>query len=164
MICQECQKKDALFHIPKIINSEIGYIHLCKVCANKNNLHEIANGLDDKLNFLLEGLLTSRKGNKKGTSPGLKCTVCKTTLKDFQKDKILGCSSCYEVFSDYLLKNADSGGAVYTRQQPDVELPKRLNLYKKELNKAVEKEDFEKAAVLRDKINKCENEGIFRDN
>ncbi len=164
MVCQVCQKKDALFHIPKIINNEIAYIHLCKVCANKNNLHEIANGLDDKLNFLLEGLLASRKDNEKGSSPGLRCTVCKTTLKDFQKDKILGCSSCYEVFSDYLIKKSDNGGAVYTRQQPEVELPKRLGLYKMELKKAVEKEDFEKAAVFRDKINKCENEGIFRDN
>jgi protein arginine kinase activator len=164
MICQVCQKKDALFHIPKIINNEIAYIHLCKVCANNNNLHDIANGLDDKLNFLLEGLLTSSKGNKKGSLPGLKCTVCKTTLKDFQKEKLLGCPSCYEVFSDYLLKKSDDGPAVYTRQQPDAELPKRLDFYKKELKKAVEKEDFEKAAVLRDKINKCENEGIFRDN
>ena len=65
MVCQVCQKKDALFHIPKIINNEIAYIHLCKVCANKNNLHEIANGLDDKLNSLLEGLLKSGKGDEK---------------------------------------------------------------------------------------------------
>lgn len=164
MVCQVCHKKDALFHIPKIINNEIAYIHLCKVCANKNNLHEIANGLDDKLNFLLEGLLTSSKGTKKGSLPGLRCTVCKTTLKDFQKYKLLGCSNCYEVFSEYLLKKPGGGVAIYTRQQPDAELPKRLDFYKKELKKAVEKENFEKAAVLRDKINKCNNERIIRDN
>ena len=163
MVCQVCQKKDAVFHIPKIINNEIAYIHLCKVCANKNNVHDIENGLDDKLNFLLEGLITSSKGNKKGSLPNLRCTVCKTTLKDFQKDKLLGCPRCYEVFSDYILKKPEDGGAVYTKQQTDAGLPKRLDFYKKELKKAVEMEDFEKAVVLRDKIKKCENEGIFCD-
>ena len=164
MICQVCQNKDALFHIPKIINNEIAYIQICKVCANKMSLHEIASGLAEKLNFLLEGLITSSKDNKKGSLPGLRCNFCKTTLKDFQKDKVLGCSRCYEVFSDYLLKKSDNDSMVYTRQQRDAGLPKKLDLYKKELKKAVEKEDFEKAAVLRDKINKCENERILRDN
>ena len=137
MVCQVCQKKDAVFHIPKIINNEIAYIHLCKVCANKKNVHEIENGLDDKLNFLLEGLITSSKGNKKGSLPSLRCTVCKTTLKDFQKDKLLGCSRCYEVFSNYILKKPEGGSAVYTKQQTDVVLPKRLDFYKKELKKAI---------------------------
>ena len=164
MVCQVCKKKDALFHIPKIINNEIAYIHLCEVCANKNNLHEIENGLDDKLNSLLEGLLKSGKVDEKSSLPGLKCTVCKTTLKDFKKDKILGCSNCYEVFSDYLLKKSDKREPVYTRQHLLADLPKKLDLYKKELKKAVEREDFEQAAVLRDQINNCENEGFFCDN
>jgi protein arginine kinase activator len=163
MVCQICQRKEALYHIPKIINNEIVYIHLCNICANKNNFHEIPNGLDDKLNSLLEGLLKSGQRDDRGSLPGLKCSVCKTTLKDFQKDKILGCSHCYEVFSDYLLKKSDKKYTVYTRQHLLADLPKKLDLYKKELKKAVEREDFEKAAVLRDKINTCENEGFFCD-
>ena len=163
MVCQLCLKKTAQFHIPRIINNDILHIHLCNDCAQKKNSHEISNGLDDKLHFLLEGLLQSKE-TKKGSIPELKCDMCKTTLKDFLKDKILGCPRCYEIFSGIITKETKKTGAIYTRQSVSGEQTKHIDNLKRELKKAVELEDFEQAAELRDKIRNREKKRLFRDN
>lgn len=163
MVCQLCLKKAAQFHIPRIINNEILHVHLCKDCAQKKSSHDISNGLDDKLHFLLEGLLQSKE-TKKGSAHELKCDVCKTTLKELLKDKILGCPQCYEVFSGIIAKETKKTGTIYTRQIVSEEHVKHVDRLKKELKKAVEIEDFEQAAELRDKIQNIEKEVLFRDN
>lgn len=163
MFCKICMKKTAQFHTPKIINNEIVYIHLCRDCAEQKKSHEIANGFDDKLHFLLEGLLRSKE-NEKGSSSQSVCNTCGTTLKNLKKNKLLGCPRCYEIFSEYLLKDLNSIDTVFTKHSINNEITEQIDRMKKELRVAVEIENFEKAALLRDKIRKCEKEGSFLEN
>lgn len=160
MVCQICMKNPAYIHIPKIVNNAIVLIHLCRDCANDNKSHELSNGLDDKLQILVDGLL-GVKDQKKNTLSRPVCNTCGTTIKDVKKKKLLGCPHCYDIFYEYLSENFNVRKKVFTRPGIPNETTEQLKRMKKELKKSVEGENFEKAALLRDKIRKCEKEGFF---
>mgnify|MGYP006293771691 CR=1 FL=1 len=105
--------------------------------------------------YLMDGLFVNREedGNEKA------CDRCGTTLRDAILRRRVGCSHCYDVFNDTIdriLHVADKGTAHRDR------IPERLQRYRKlfvereelltRLSRAVEEEDFETAAGLRDRI------------
>jgi protein arginine kinase activator len=93
----------------------------------------------------------------------MSCPTCGATLSEFQESGRLGCPSCYQVFTDEL--NAlftrihgstehggkhPGGGGDYGSETVSIEVLKR------KLKTAVESEEFEEAALLRDKIHEAE--------
>lgn len=86
------------------------------------------------------------------------------TYSQFKASGQLGCAECYQSFSSYLRP-------MFKRIQGDLEhigkVPKRSGIklvekkkyvnLKKELQKAILEEEYERAAVLRDKIKDIEN-------
>ncbi len=163
MICQKCLKRNAQFHSYKIINNQLIDIHLCVRCIRNKNAHETANGIDDKLHSLVEVLLNSNM-KKNGSSPNLKCDFCGTTLIDFQKNELLGCPKCYEIFSAFIYKGKKRPHKDFQKYNILKKHSELIELLKKKLKKAVEFEDFEKAADLRDKIQNLEKKGFISDN
>jgi protein arginine kinase activator len=162
MVCQICMQNTAIYHVPKIVNNEIVFIHLCRDCADQNHSHEITNGIDDKLHYLLEGLIRSKDSDKSSLSQP-KCGVCGTSLKDLKKNKPLGCAHCYDTFSNYLSKELNLTGPEYFKHRFSDKIAGKINRMKKELKKAIESEDFEKAALLRDKILNFGKENFFHE-
>jgi protein arginine kinase activator len=156
-------KNSAEIHSPKIVNNEVVYVHLCRDCADKKNSHEIHNGLEDKIQYLLDGFLQSQK-NAKSPLMEIKCNVCGTTLEDLKKKKMLGCARCYKVFSHFIAKDIKNSETIYKKQKKSGKANVYIENLRGELKKAVAIENFEKAAELRDKIRKYEKEGFFRDN
>ena len=87
------------------------------------------------------------------------CEDCGFTIEDFRKVGRMGCSSCYEAFMSDILqrlpsmhKGAEHQGYMpegIAKQQARVKEIARLE---GQLEKAVEAEDFEEAATLRDRI------------
>ena len=78
---------------------------------------------------------------------------------DFKKAGRLGCPECYETFAEPLgglLKTMHKGtrhvGKVPESLRQTLDFSDRLKGLQKKLAKAIEEEDFEKAAVLRDEI------------
>jgi len=159
VLCQACEKNNAEFHAPKIINNELVYVHLCMECAKHSKPFEISNGLDDKLQYVLDGLLESGKKNKSGFQRPV-CDECGTMIKYLMKKKKLGCAHCYEVFSDYLEKDLQVHKIKFDRHSLSDKYYEQIKRMKKELKKAVDVEDFEKAASLRDRIHTYEREGF----
>jgi len=77
----------------------------------------------------------------------------------FKEGRPLGCPDCYQTFAEALeglLKTMHKGtrhvGKVPESLRQTRDLSDRLTLLQKKLSKAIEDEDFEEAAILRDEI------------
>ncbi|MGE0161376.1 MAG: UvrB/UvrC motif-containing protein, partial [Gemmatimonadales bacterium] len=92
------------------------------------------------------------------------CSFCGLTFKDFRETGRLGCPHCYETYGPHLqrlLRRVHGGtqhvGKVYLPPDPSAsDLQRRLEALRRKLNRAVESEDFERAAELRDEIRSLE--------
>jgi protein arginine kinase activator len=131
-------------------------VDLCEECAK-------AKGVNDPAGFsladLLLGLGASQEMEQAAGSGDLKCPHCGFTQADFKKAGRLGCSECYVTFADgleSLLKSMHKGtkhlGKAPQSLQQSRDLSDKLKSLQKKLDKAVEQEDFEQAAQIRDEI------------
>jgi protein arginine kinase activator len=131
-------------------------VDLCESCSK-------ASGVDDPTGFsladLLLGLGASQEMEAVAGSSDLKCPNCGFTQADFKKAGRLGCSECYNVFSEgleSLLKTMHKGtrhvGKRPHQQQTEQDTDKLLKQLQKSLEKAVADENFELAASVRDQI------------
>ena len=107
----------------------------------------------------LFGLGAALEIEQAGGGIGLKCPACGFTQADFKKAGRLGCPECYKTFAEPLeglLKTMHKGtrhvGKVPESLRQNRDLTDRLKLLQKKLNKAIDREDFEEAAILRDEI------------
>ena len=105
------------------------------------------------------GLGASQEIEQASGGSDLRCPRCGFTQADFKKAGRLGCPDCYTTFSEALeslLKTMHKGtrhvGKVPENLRQSRDLSDRLKLLQKRLAKAIEAEDFEQAAVLRDEI------------
>ena len=94
----------------------------------------------------------------------VKCPFCALTYADFKKIGRLGCGECYNAFKKYLspLLKRIHGSIQHTGKSPlkSAKLPKKktdAQELRSRLAKAIESEDFEEAARLRDQIRKMES-------
>jgi protein arginine kinase activator len=137
-------------------------IDLCEECAQKKGMEfkpEIQ--LADFVSTLVDLGLPTKK-EKKVTS----CPVCGLTYSEFKRTGRLGCSNCYEVFSFYLMHLLERihGKTKHIGKSSNVvpkitksDLQKQRDVLKKKLQGAIKSEQYEKAAELRDKINKLKS-------
>ncbi|MBQ2931855.1 MAG: UvrB/UvrC motif-containing protein [Clostridia bacterium] len=158
MKCQKCGSFDATTHITEIVNGVKSESWLCSKCAN---------AVDG--NFSFESLFHPDFDNFFGsvlnqqkfldTSALKQCPICKSTLSDIKKSGRLGCSECYSVFYDFLIKPLKEiqgstkhigkiPGSAKSNKPGECEIQKLKDL----LDEAVQKQEFEKAAELRDRI------------
>ena len=155
-------------------------VNLCETCAQ-------AKGVTDPTGFALADLLLGVGEEEKEdleletddlpvSAPAVaaeftdldentSCQACGFTHAQFKKAGRLGCSKCYQIFGaglDSLLKAMHKGthhiGKVPKRHQAVVEQRDELDNLRMQLEDAVTREAFEKAASLRDQILKLEAE------
>jgi protein arginine kinase activator len=174
MICDICGKKKATVHLTEIVDEQTSEMHLCEECARqKNTQMEQQFGLAD----LLAGLSDTSKtlASQEGEKSALKCSRCGLLYEDFRKFGRLGCGECYTYFKEHLtgLLRKIHGSNEYLGKTPSkyqgkkmvplsegatitILPPEDLSGLKKQLQSAIAVEDFEKAAVIRDKIRNME--------
>ena len=156
MLCCICKEKEATVHLTQIAGDKVQKVDLCEECAKTK-------GVNDPTGFsladLLLGLGASQEIEQAGGSAGLKCPACGFTQADFKKAGRLGCPACYKTFAEPLeglLKTMHKGtrhvGKVPESFRQSREVSDRLRSLQKKIANAIEEEDFEKAAVLRDEI------------
>lgn len=156
MLCCICKEKTATVHLTQIAGDKMQKVDLCEECA-KNK------GVNDQTGFSLADLLLGLGASQElEQSPGgadSKCPKCGFTHADFKKSGRLGCSECYITFAEGLsglLKTMHKGtrhvGKAPENLRTRRDLTTQLQSLQKKLNKAIETEDFEQAAQLRDEI------------
>jgi len=156
MLCCICKEREATVHLTQITGDKMQKVDLCEECAKTK-------GVTDPTSFsladLLLGLGASQEIEQAGGGVELKCARCGFTQADFKKAGRLGCPECYKAFREPLeglLKSMHKGtrhvGKVPESLRQSRDLSDRLKMLQKRLSKAIQEEDFEEAAILRDEI------------
>lgn len=157
MVCDICGKREATVHLTEIINDQMTKLHLCEECAKKKGAEmEEHFGLAD----LLAGLADVGTPVQTAEEKKIKCPSCGLTYSDFKKIGKLGCGQCYETFKSYLvplfkrIHGSDMHLGKIPHKKKKTPRLKKVDVeeLKRRLRRAVELEEFEEAAKLRDEI------------
>ena len=171
MLCDRCKKNEATIHVKKVTNGKIEAIHLCAECAREDeeqgqlgalgfNLAEVLFNIGGIEEFAPHMAAAPAEKEKESFS----CPDCGWTMEKLQKSNgMLGCPGCYKSFAP-VINDAFARiqrGKVHLGKKPGDTRPLRsaaaLRLEiargKKELAELVRREEYERAAVCRDKIN-----------
>lgn len=161
MLCDICNKKEATVHLTEIVNDQVTKLNLCEECAREKNAEmEEHFGLSE----LLAGLTDMGTAVEPEVAISIKCPNCGMTYQNFRKLGRLGCSECYEAFKkelSALLKRIHGSdrhvGKVPLKGGKTIRDTRTLQELRMQLEKAIQTEEFEEAAKLRDKIRDLEN-------
>lgn len=173
MMCQHCGQRTATTHIKTIINGQLTETHLCSQCAKKQGYGHMLSEWNG-FGSLLGGLLGQSTETQEKRCPG-----CGASFRQISKSGQVGCAQCYETFRSQLLpviervhgtaqhKGKVPGGSALrvqeqNRQMVSVDDKKaarmsEIDQKKQLLQKAIETQDFEQAAELRDQIKELES-------
>jgi len=162
MICDNCGSGDAVVHLTQIVNNLMSTSHLCERCAAEKGLETTP----EPTNFPLTDFLAQmgEGGDASAPQPAEACAFCGLTFALFKETGRLGCPHCYTTFEGHLrglLRRIHGGtqhmGKVYLPPDPSAtEMEKRMEGLRRKLQRAVDTEDFERAALLRDEIRTME--------
>jgi protein arginine kinase activator len=157
MKCHHCDKQ-ATVHLTQILNGQMHKMDLCESCAQ-------AKGVTNPENLSISNLMDKVELEVDTSGTSMVCESCGITHQEFKKGGRLGCEACYHVFRpvlDPLLDGMHAGtrhlGKVPAGSESRIHLEQSIGVLKKKLQDAVEKEDFEEAASLRDELRDLQNE------
>ncbi len=159
MLCQNCGKYEATTHVKRIVNGESAEAHLCSDCAKALGYNDVFGGFGNTFGDLL-GSFFGEPQVSAISSRTIRCEKCGNTFNDIVNSGKIGCADCYVTFYDKLLpslqrihgktrhegKNPTIIKAEVTNVNPIEDLEEQLRI-------AIDEQNFEKAAQLRDKIN-----------
>ena len=162
MMCEDCGVRPAKFHLMTIINGDRVERNLCPTCMAKHQKQipgiDFSN-LAGILNSILESRDAEEKAKQDAEFEGYTCEQCGMTYAEFQKCGMLGCASCYQAFKTTLTAllqrvhgNTQHAGRVPGGVHSGVSIRMNIDRLRQKLQKAVEDEEYEQAARLRDAI------------
>ncbi len=169
--CDQCGAEGAIVHLTQIVNNEMKTSHLCEKCAAVKGVESV----EEPTNFPLTGFLAQLADTPGSESPPENlgpCSFCGLTFENFREAGRLGCPHCYTTFESYLrglLRRVHGStqhvGKVYLPPDPTAsDREKQVEALRNKLQRAVDAEDFERAAGLRDKIRGMEMAGSEQTN
>lgn len=152
--CGECKKKASVLYTEVVKNSII-HTRMCEDCP--------------ELQRRLHGISPKKEGEVSLGEAGLCCGNCGTTLDAVRTGNPLGCSECYDVFEDEIIKELISAKSFPSRlsnvkksvplhigrvsmQSQEMSPALKLLGLNEALNETLKREDYEQAALLRDQI------------
>jgi len=142
------------FLVTKTENGEIAQKHVCEKCA----YYEFDKSSHSKLESLMiviENLASKYRSSKK-------CNQCCATYEDLLEKSRFGCDQCYETFRKYALnmiekcqidvKHIGKKPKNFIAEEKAINVEDEINNLEKRIKAAVVVEDYEKAALLKEKI------------
>lgn len=167
MKCERCGKNEATENVFSIVNGKKSNLKLCAECAKKlsEEIMPDYSSIYDTIGSLTSGFF----GN--AFSSGIKepevlkaasrCPVCGMSYDAFASGGKLGCGECYKTFHDRMLRplkqihgTYEHIGKIPGRAGGKLKVSRRIDSLKQRLSDAVQKQEFERAAELRDEIKK----------
>jgi protein arginine kinase activator len=163
MLCQDCKKREAQVHLTQIVNNEKLSLSLCKECAAARGFHSPLDNVPFPLAEILSGL-AGPGPQPKNTEPvvDITCGTCGLTFDEFTRQGRFGCGDCYAAFRVRLepIMRKIHGASLHRGRNPEyaridqdtAQSIKEEERLQSELSQAIDDEDFERAAELRDKL------------
>jgi protein arginine kinase activator len=161
MSCEQCREREAVIHLTQIVNEQVTTLHLCERCAAEKGVESPGSLPKTPLGTFLAAMGQELPEQSPAPRAGDNCPRCGGSLQDFRESGRLGCSECYRSFEvplrDLLRRlhgsthhmgeryAADREAATPSERHQATELREQLRL-------AVETENFELAAELRDRL------------
>ena len=178
MLCDNCKKNEATILIREIRNGKAVSLNLCAECARKKEAAGELNSLGFNLAEMLFdfGKLAGRKENADAGDAvpvpenliGTICPHCGTTIEDaVRSGGKFGCPECYTAFAGWIdatTAKCQSGHVHIGKRPAGVDAgsvpARRLELEKlrEKLRSEIRREDYENAALSRDRIAALEKE------
>jgi protein arginine kinase activator len=163
MLCEKCKKNTATVHMQQFIGGSKTEMHLCQACSFKM---EIPISFEN----IFQGFLTSLQSvtaNRPAKTPSAPCARCGMTYEQFKSAGKLGCEACYQAFAkeiEALFKNVQGStrheGKFPQRMGTELRARREADQLRKQLKEAVDAENYEDAARLRDQIRALEKERV----
>jgi protein arginine kinase activator len=157
MKCEICGLRDAVIHIRQVQKSHSQELHICEECAQeKGLLREEESELS--ISNLLSGLIEGKEAAGGGETPEA-CPRCGTRAAEFRKRGRLGCAECFSTFQrdvrsmlSQMAGRTHHTGKVPRRDASASPAAPAREAIAGELRDALDREDYETAAVLRDRL------------
>ncbi len=158
--CDHCDSP-ATHHSVEIIKGQKIEKHLCDKHAADAGL--AIKAVHTPINELLTNFVKLHSGASSEADKS--CTECGLTFSQLREQSLLGCPLCYEEFEQSLsplLERVHEGGTQHLGKVPRragaaQHRQQELRRLRKRLGEAIETEDFEQAAQLRDQIRQFED-------
>lgn len=148
--CDGCGRTGSLVQVYQTRGNDYYELWLCERCASVLGVASESESFAPAAEEMLAGLIHSASGA---------CPVCGTTFHSISRKGSVGCAECYRTFAARIELHLEGLG-LPTRHAG--RFPERLASYKRllldrelfreELKRAVESEDYERAAALRDEM------------
>ncbi|MBR2216372.1 MAG: UvrB/UvrC motif-containing protein [Selenomonadaceae bacterium] len=162
MLCDDCGQNEAQVHIVQIGPDGRLEKNLCENCAKEygGNIYAPQNeGVS--LNDFLKGVFGG--ANAVRSQDPTACPNCGMRYQDFQATGKIGCAVCYTTFRselEPLLRrihgSSPHSGKIPRRTGGVMATKQKITILRRNLDKAVAQEEYEKAAQYRDKIRELE--------
>ena len=170
MLCDDCGEREATFNSIKKINGHVQESHLCSECFHKRGGTfggGIFGGFPDPWN--LGGLMSGLNGffNPTRALPNddYICPSCGTTGDEFLKSGYVGCADCYKEFAPIIMPviKRMQGDVIHLGKSPngiENSVSDEYARLTRELQRAKDSEDFERAQEIKERIEKLKGEGL----
>lgn len=165
MLCQKCKAKEANTHVKSVVNGEYEEYMLCSDCAKEIGYTNLWNDMHSDFNSILGSFFSNALPAKSETT---RCSTCGSTYHDIAKSGQVGCANCYELFLSELMPSIRRihGNTTHCGKRPRITIEDNktsMNFeeptvedLKLQLKNAINEQNFELAAELRDKIKEME--------
>lgn len=157
MLCDQCRERDVAVLLTTIEDNAVRQLHLCEKCAAERGVETPSSIPKHPLGDFLQAVQPHTTVLQEDA---VRCSFCSTSLREFRATGRLGCAHCYGAFDKSLREllrrvhgNSQHVGTPYEPPSPAF-MQKRITLMelRERLRRAVETEQFELAASIRDQI------------
>jgi protein arginine kinase activator len=165
MLCDSCGERDAVVNLTTIENNAVHQLHLCERCAADRGVETTVAAPKHPLGEFLQAVhqqvaTTGALAASGLPADGHQCAFCRTTMADFRATGRWGCARCYSNFEAgirELLRRVHGnhrhvGRSYRPPMSESLEHSAAVGELKERLRRAIESEQFELAADLRDRI------------
>ncbi|MCC6244044.1 MAG: UvrB/UvrC motif-containing protein [Gemmatimonadaceae bacterium] len=155
MLCDTCKERDAVVHLTRIVENAVTQLHLCEKCAAEKGVETTLAVPQHPLADILQAVQQHGTPEETGS-----CAFCGATARDFRATGRLGCPHCYDSMEQSLREllrrlhgnSKHVGIAYHTPVTHVLEKADSLHDLRDRLRRAVDAEQFELAAELRDRL------------
>jgi protein arginine kinase activator len=159
MSCDQCREREAVIHLTQIVNEQVTTLHLCEKCAAEKGVESPGSAVKTPLGSFLAAMGKDAEQQIPAARTGESCGRCGATFQDFRETGRLGCPDCYRAFEvplrDLLRRLHGSThhlGERYAERELQAAAREEAADLREQLRLAVETENFELAAELRDRL------------
>ena len=161
MLCQICGKNPASVHFTEIHDNKMSEIHVCERCAEEKGMHTPPQQHKFEIADILADMVDKMTPTEEERIGHVQCPRCGLLYSSFKETGRLGCSECYTAFQFQMrpLLRRIHGDTRHRGKSPthggtgtSSSGAREMQRLHDDLQRAVEREEFEKAAGIRDEI------------